>query len=478
MAGEKTPLVDKEGQHVARTVGLWSLVALTYFAVAGGPEGTETMVQTAGPLNAVLGICLVGVIWSIPTALMTAELSTAFPENGGFTLWVRAAFGDFAGEMAGWLQFVSSAVDAALYPGLFVAYLSQALDLHLSVEGGWAIQIIFVAAITVLNLCGIQQVGHGSLLFMCLLLTPFVAIILVAFSGVFTGTTVFGWAFESKNMLEEPAQPDWSGFLAVLLWNMGYWEGASVCAGEVSNIREVFPKALSIVFFIVVLNYSLPILAFAGLDNNWGAYNNGYYIDIARNVGGPGWALALGCAQCFSVAGLFANGVVKNAYQICGMGEQGMLPKPIAWRLGATQAPWLALSITLLITCVMMPLGSFKSILGIDMALYCIALILEIAALVRLRYSQPDLERAYRIPVEGVWLWLLFIPAALISLWMVFQGEWVVQVFSVGLVVAGALIIVLLNFLRSSYPDWFTGVEGVQHFDALGESESAPTAAP
>eukprot|EP00966_Prymnesium_polylepis_P244202 5647378-Prymnesium_polylepis.1 len=35
--------------------------------------------------------------YSVPQAMITAELSTAFPDNGGYSLWVQAAFGDFWG---------------------------------------------------------------------------------------------------------------------------------------------------------------------------------------------------------------------------------------------------------------------------------------------------------------------------------------------------------------------------------------------
>ena len=89
--GEGEPLLPKKRQ---RNVGVMQLVAITYFAVAGGPEGTETLIQTGGPLYSVLGFIIVGVLWSVPMALMSAELTTAFPENGGYVLWVSAAFGN------------------------------------------------------------------------------------------------------------------------------------------------------------------------------------------------------------------------------------------------------------------------------------------------------------------------------------------------------------------------------------------------
>eukprot|EP00960_Hanusia_phi_P074779 768316-Hanusia_phi.AAC.4 len=341
MAGqeEEKPLIPKG--HQPRTIGLWSLVAITYFAVAGGPEGTETMVQTGGPMLAIAGVIIIGVIWSIPVALMTAELATAFPENGGYTLWVGAAFGSAVGEMAGWLQFVSNSVDAAIYPGLFLSYLQETLreDLKSNPFISWGIKIVFILLITALNFAGIQSVGHGSLMFMLILLTPFITIVLISFTGFFTGETILGWKFDGHNVLESVPQPDWSSFIMVVLWNMGYWEGGSVCAGEVANVATVFPQAIGIVLVIVVLNYGLPIMAFAGLDNNWAAYDNGYYIHIAMEHCGLYFGLALGAAQCVSVTGLFANAMVKNSYMVCGMGEQGMLPTIFADRMPVTGAP-------------------------------------------------------------------------------------------------------------------------------------------
>ena len=53
---------------------------LTRRAVRTGPEGTENLISSGGPLYTFVGICLAAVFWALPTALMTTELSTAFPE--------------------------------------------------------------------------------------------------------------------------------------------------------------------------------------------------------------------------------------------------------------------------------------------------------------------------------------------------------------------------------------------------------------
>ena len=59
-----------------------------------------------------------------------------------------------------------------------------------------------------------------------------------------------------------------------------------------------------------------------------------------------------------------------------------------------------------------MPLRSFKTILGVDIDLYCMALLIEIASFIRLRYTQPDRPRQYRVPVEGTIMTISRLPVS------------------------------------------------------------------
>jgi amino acid transporter len=71
-----------------RELNFGGLVALTFFCVAGGAFGVEDAVGAAGPFVVLLMILTLPWLWSFPTALMTAELSTAMPEDGGYVVWV------------------------------------------------------------------------------------------------------------------------------------------------------------------------------------------------------------------------------------------------------------------------------------------------------------------------------------------------------------------------------------------------------
>lgn len=54
-----------------------------------------------GPLLVLAGFLVLPLVWSVPEALITAELATAFPENSGYVAWVTAAFGPFWGFQVG-----------------------------------------------------------------------------------------------------------------------------------------------------------------------------------------------------------------------------------------------------------------------------------------------------------------------------------------------------------------------------------------
>ena len=115
-----------------RKVSVLPLVFLIFYEVSGGPFGVEDTVKAAGPLLALLGFLVFPFIWSVPEALITAQMGTMFPENSGYVVWVSTALGPFWGFQQGWMKWLSGVIDNALYPVLFLDYLK---DLLIRVEG-------------------------------------------------------------------------------------------------------------------------------------------------------------------------------------------------------------------------------------------------------------------------------------------------------------------------------------------------------
>ena len=93
--------------------------------VSGGTYGIEDIVHGAGYGRAILFLVLTPLLWSLPTAFMIGELSSALPFEGGYYAWVRRAMGNFWGFQEAWLSLAASIFDMAIYPTLFVAYLTR-----------------------------------------------------------------------------------------------------------------------------------------------------------------------------------------------------------------------------------------------------------------------------------------------------------------------------------------------------------------
>lgn len=234
------PTLDK-----LQKVSVIPLVFLIFYEVSGGPFGVEDSVQAAGPLLALLGFLLFPLIWSIPEALITAEMGTMFPENGGYVVWVSSALGPFWGFQQGWMKWLSGVIDNALYPVLFLDYLKSAIP---ALEGGIpriVAVLALTAALTYMNYRGLSIVGWVAILLGVFSLLPFVLMGLVAIPKL----------EPSRWFVVDFSNVDWGLYLNTLFWNLNYWDSISTLAGEVENPNKTLPKALFYALILVVSAY-------------------------------------------------------------------------------------------------------------------------------------------------------------------------------------------------------------------------------
>src|SRR5579864_2872058 len=159
---------------------LWPLVAATFFMVSGGTYGTEDIVRGAGYGKAILILLLTPILWSLPTAFMIGELSSALPFEGGYYAWVRRAMGNFWGFQEAWLSLVASIFDMAIYPTLFVLYLTRMFPWFQVNHRGVLVALGVVIICALMNIAGIRVVAISSLWLFFLLSAPFAVIVLIA----------------------------------------------------------------------------------------------------------------------------------------------------------------------------------------------------------------------------------------------------------------------------------------------------------
>jgi len=395
------PLPSHAIPHAKKRIAkltLWPLVAATFFMVSGGTYGTEQIVQGAGYGRTILILLLTPVLWSLPTAFMIGELSSALPAEGGYYAWVRRGLGNFWGFQEAWLSLVASIFDMAIYPTLFVAYLTQVAPWFREGHRGVMVGLFVVIACAGLNIAGIRVVGITSLWLFFLLSMPFALIVLLS-------------PFKLAVASSAPAAPVAStigsvgllGGILIAMWNYMGWDNASTIAQEVERPQRTYPKAMIAAVILVSLTYVVPFAAVYLAGVPAAAFTgDGAWAQVAGLIGGTwhganwlGFLLVLG--GMMSAFGMFNALVMSYSRLPLAMAQDGMLPKVFGRTHSKTRAPWVAIVVLATGWALCLGLG-FERLVTLDIILYGASLMLEFVTLVVLRIREPELKREFRVP--------------------------------------------------------------------------------
>lgn len=401
-----------------RRLNFPALVSVIFFTVSGGAYGLEPLVGAVGAGWAVALVLVTPVLWSLPIALMVAELSSAMPEEGGYYAWVRNSLGNFWGVQEGWWTICYTAVDMAIYPVLFVNYLAYfypqlALDANGSASWSvmlirWLIAILLIAVALMINWRGARVVGQSATINVSLVLVPFA---LLAIGGLAREGGALGAVAAIKHDLTNTQE---FGLLALglstVMWNYMGWDNVSTFADEVNDPSRNYPRALLVALPLTVAAYLLPLLAGIAVTTDPAVWSEsaGWPV-IAQLIGGKGLGVVVALAALISAWSLFNSQLLYVSRLPFAMARDGWLPAPLARASAETGVPTTALVASCVVSAAFAALP-FGKLVIIDVLLYAAALSLEFAALGWLRFKRPELERPFRVP--GGWLGVTLISLA------------------------------------------------------------------
>jgi amino acid transporter len=357
--------------------------------VSGGTYGTEDIVHGAGYGRAILILLITPLLWSLPTAFMIGELSSSLPYEGGYYAWVRRAMGNFWGFQEAWLSLVASIFDMAIYPTLFVAYLTRMFPWFQQGNRGWWVALAVVIACALLNIAGVKVVSLTSLWLFVALSAPFAVIVVMA-------------PFKLGSLANAVTKPTTStvdilGGLLICMWNYMGWDNASTIATEVERPQRTYPRAMLAAVVIVALSYIVPVAAMWLTGLSSGAWETGSWADIAGMLGGPLLRIGLALGGMISGFGMFNALVMSYSRLPLAMAQDGMLPKVFARLHPRSRAPWVTILVCATGWAMCLGLG-FERLIIIDILLYGVSLSLEFVALIVLRVREPELPRPFRVP--------------------------------------------------------------------------------
>jgi amino acid transporter len=356
--------------------------------VAGGPYGLEDIIGKAGYARALLLLAIIPLVWSLPTSLMIGELASSIPAEGGFYVWVRRALGRFWGFQEAWLSLAASVFDMAIYPTLFVLYLSRLAPTWTTGSLGICWKLAVVLACMLWNLTSARAVGQSSVALFCILLAPFAVLIA---AGLWT------WHGHGTGaLLQHVSSPDLTGAIAITLWNYMGWDNASTVAQEVEDPQHTYPRAMLGATALVAFTYILPLTAVALAGLAPGQFSTGAWTDAARILAGPLLALAVVAGGMINGVGMFNPLMMSYSRLPFAMAEDGQAPQ-IFLRRTTLGVPWVGVLACAAIWALALSF-TFERLISIDLVLYGASLILEFVALIVLRHREPNLPRPFRVP--------------------------------------------------------------------------------
>jgi amino acid transporter len=383
-------------QSAFRKAGLFYLVFVMFSYTTGGPFGLEDMVSTSGPGLTLIYLLVLPFFWCIPVSLVSAELTTAMPVEGGFYRWTRAAFGDFWGFLAGWWNWSASFLLGGVYAVLFTDYLVY----YFPQITGWKhylVSVALIAVITWINVRGIQMVGQVATALEIFMFVPVMTMSVIALTK---------WRHNPFVPLIPPHQPTFKVFgvgLALGLWLYSGYEQLSTVAEEVENPQRSYPRALALVVPLSIAAYFLPTFSGLAALGDWQNWHTGYFSDVAKLVGGPWLGTWMTVAAMVANVALLNSTVLTTTRMPFAMAEDGYLPAVLTRKHSRYGTPWLAIVVSAVIYA-LLAWQSLAQLITVYIWLRSATTVLTVFSAWKLRRTKPNMPRAFKIPGGNVGL--------------------------------------------------------------------------
>ncbi len=474
-----SPGQTKATVRQAAKMGVFTLIIMNIVAVVslrGLPAEAEYGVSSA------FYYILAALVFLIPVSLVAAELAAMFPyQQGGMFRWIGEAFGDKAGFLGIWLQWIESTIwypTVLTFGAVSLAFIGMdhVFDMHLAANKYYTIVVVLAIywLATLISLKGMGWVGKVSKI------GGLVGTIMPA--GLLVVCAVIYLASGGQSQMDWHGNfiPDFSNFdnvvlaVSIFLFYAGM-EMSGVHVREIKNPTVNYPKAviigaLATVAIFILGTYALGVIIPAkdinlvqsllvGFDN----YFTGLHIKWLSPV--------IAIALAFGVLAGVLTWVAGPSKGVFAVGQAGYLPKFFQrTNKNGVQKNILyvqgAIVTVLAFLMVLMPsVQSFYQILSqLTCILYLIAYLLMFAAALRLRYKMKGAPRPYRLGKRGnVVMWLIagvgFVGSLVAFIFSFFPPSQVnmgsdAVWFTV--LIAGTLVFVVLPFiiLKFRKPSW------------------------
>jgi APA family basic amino acid/polyamine antiporter len=389
-------VVDKvrAGGRLLRILGVgFGMAVCVGETIGGGILVTPGEVARLGNPWLIAGVWTVGGVYAILGTLSVAELGTMLPRAGGWYVYSREAFGEYAGFAVGccdWMVETVALAYLAVALGEAAARLIPPLETNAK-----AVALVSLLCLGSLNWMGLQMGSRVQEFTSVAKAVALVGFVLLCFSvsphangsSLVPSVPVHrgGWLFAVVAALQ-----------AVIVTYDGWYAGIYFVE-EDRNPAKNLPRSaiggvLCCVAIFALVNAALvyvlriPLLA----NSKTPAADAAFLL-----FGAHGQQVLLGISLVILASTMNATLLITPRI-LFGMSRDGLLPHAItSVNAGGTPGP--ALLLCTAAAALLVLAGSFETLLGIAAFLFVVVYISGFLALLFLRARRPDLPRPFRV---------------------------------------------------------------------------------
>ena len=377
---------------------------------------------------------LLGTIVAMFAGLSYAELTALFPKAAAEYTFVKHAFkNNFLAFIIGWLTAITSMITAATVSLGFGGYLAQFVNLPITISA-----VLLIGGLSIVNFIGIKESTWANTIFAIITAG---GLVLIIFLGMTYETT------ESIDYFEMPHGTTGIilAFVLIFFAFIGFEDMANV-AEEVKRPKKTIPRAIILSVIITGILYILVSLSVVRVIN-WEELGQSAapLAAIAERSLGIQGSIALSAIALFATASTVLITLVAGSRILYGMAHNKSLPLSLGKIHSKTKTPWIAV-IGILITSIAFTLiGDIVIVANITVFAVVITFAMINLSVIVLRYTEPNLERSFRVPVNIGRFPLLPLFGFGVTIYMAIQFEMEVMLVGFAIMAAGALFYVIFN---------------------------------
>lgn len=359
------------------------------------------------------------------TGLSYAELSSMFPKASAEYEYILNAFGRKLAFIIGWLIIWSGVIGASTVALGFGGYFQALFNAPVITSA-----LVLIIALSFLLFYGIRESARFAVIGTLIESAGLVLIILIGFP--YLGKADY---FEMPQGLTGVFQAS-----ALIFFAYTGFESIVKLSEETKNPEKTIPRGLILAISISIVLYILVAISAVGVMG-WEklAKSDAPFADLAFTALGSGAFKLLSVIALFATANTVLMMLLGSSRIVYGMADSFSLPNALAHVHPSRRTPWVAIFSMMALSMVFVFAGDIEFAANVTNFTLFVTFFVINAALILLRYREPDLKRPFKVPLTMGRLPVLPLFGIAFCIFMLAQLKGEVLVIGIMLTVLGGL---------------------------------------